>query len=60
MGVGDGKPGTVDKDLSDSQSFIAKGAHQLSTAGHEMPVTQTLVSQSESSENHLPEPVPLK
>ena len=58
-GAGDGKPGSVE-DKSDSKSCVATGTHRSKPVGHVVFVSQPRVSQSESSENHLSTPVPLK
>ena len=46
MVAGNGKPGTVDEDVLDSQLWVATGAHQSRPAGHVVPVSQSSVSQT--------------
>ena len=57
---GDGKPGTVDEDVSDSQFYIVTGTHRSRPAGRVVPMSQPSVPQPESIENHLLAAVPLK
>ena len=55
-GAAGGQAGTVDEDVSDSQSDVTTGTHWSRPARQVMPVSPKM----ESSENHLPGPVPLK
>ena len=46
--------------MFDGQSSVIPGTHRSRPAGHILPVSQQFVSQTDSSENHLPTHVPLK
>ena len=59
-GVSGGEPGIVDEDVSDSQPSVAAGTHRSRPTGHIVTVSQPRVSQTESSKNYFPTPVPLE
>ena len=59
-GASSGEARTVDEDVSDGQSSVAVETHRSRSPRHIGPMIQPCVSQTESSEKHLPTPVPLK